>query len=147
MSYLFAYQMLKGGLSAVFVTDRSAAMPRVVHFEICADRPDRAVEFYQNVFGWEIRRWDGPLEYWLITTGDDDEPGINGGLVHRDSSVAGPTNIVEVPSLDEALMRIAQSSGHLVQSRTPVPGIGFIAHCMDTEGNSFAIMERDESAP
>ena len=44
-------------------------------------------------------------------------------------------------------MRIAQSSGHLVQSRTPVPGIGFIAHCMDTEGNSFAIMERDGSAP
>ena len=75
------------------------------------------------------------------------EAAVDTGLVHRDSSVAGPTNIVEVPSLDEALMRIAQSGGHVVQSRTPVPGIGFIAHCMDTEGNSFAIMERDESAP
>ncbi|MEC7843733.1 MAG: hypothetical protein VX911_12695 [Candidatus Latescibacterota bacterium] len=67
------------------------------------------MEFYQNVFGREIRRWDGPLEYWLITTGEDSEPGINDGLVHRESSVAGPTNIVEVPSLDEALLRIAQS--------------------------------------
>ena len=55
-------------------------MPRVVHFEICADEPDRAVEFYQSVFDWEIRRWDGPLEYWLIITGEDGEPGINGGV-------------------------------------------------------------------
>ena len=89
-------------------------MPRVVHFEICADHPERAVEFYQSVFGWEIRRWDGPLEYWLIITGQDEEPGINGGLVHRDSSVAGPTNIIDVPSLDTALLRI---EGTRVQSR------------------------------
>ena len=87
-------QMLEAGFGAAFVTARSAAMPRVVHFERCADEPDRAVEFYQN-FGREIRRWDGPLEYWLITTGEDSEPGINGGLVHRESSVAGPT--AEIP--------------------------------------------------
>ena len=68
----------------------------------CANEPDLAGECYQNVFGREIRRWDGPLEYWLITTGEDSEPGINDGLVHRESSVVDPTNIVEVPSLDEA---------------------------------------------
>ena len=122
-------------------------MPRVVHFEICADQPERAVEFYQSVFGWEVRRWDGPLEYWLIITGDDDEPGINGGLVHRDSSVVGPTNIIDVDSLDEAILRVAQSGGDIIQSTSPVPGIGFIAYCMDTEGNHFAMLERDESAP
>ena len=121
-------------------------MPRVVHFEICADQPERAVEFYQSVFGWEIRRWDGPLEYWLIITGQDEEPGINGGLVHRDSSVAGPTNIIDVPSLDAALLLIAHNGGSVVQSRTPIPGIGFVAYCTDTEGNHFAVMERDESA-
>ena len=94
-------------------------MPRVVHFEICADQPERAVEFYQNVFGWEVRRWDGPLEYWLIITGDDDEPGINGGLVHRDSSVVGPTNIIDVDSLDVAMLRVAQSGGDIIQSSSP----------------------------
>ena len=28
-------------------------MPRVVHFEIAADDPDRATRFYQDVFGWQ----------------------------------------------------------------------------------------------
>ena len=59
-------------------------MPRVVHFEICADDPERAVNFYQSTFGWKIRKWDGPQEYWVIITGNDDEPGINGGMVHRE---------------------------------------------------------------
>ncbi len=29
-------------------------MPRVVHFEIPADDPERAIEFYRQVFGWKI---------------------------------------------------------------------------------------------
>ena len=40
-------------------------MSRIVHFEINADDPQRAVAFYQNVFGWEIKKWRigsaGPL--------------------------------------------------------------------------------------
>ncbi|HEX3043728.1 MAG TPA: hypothetical protein VHY08_03160 [Bacillota bacterium] len=27
-------------------------MPRVIHFEILADQPERAAGFYQKVFGW-----------------------------------------------------------------------------------------------
>ena len=46
-------------------------MSRVVHFEVLADDPARAVEFYQNVFGWEATKWDGPEDYWLTTTGAD----------------------------------------------------------------------------
>jgi catechol 2,3-dioxygenase-like lactoylglutathione lyase family enzyme len=33
-------------------------MPRVVHFEIHADDPKRAIKFYQDVFGWEIVKQD-----------------------------------------------------------------------------------------
>ena len=35
-------------------------MPRVIHFEIPADDPDRAAKFYGNVFGWKLDKWDGP---------------------------------------------------------------------------------------
>ena len=42
-------------------------MSRVVHFEISADQPDRAIRFYQNVFGWQFTKWDGPMPYWLVT--------------------------------------------------------------------------------
>ena len=41
-------------------------MPRVVHFEIMADDPDRAVKFFKKVFGWRINKWEGPVDYWLI---------------------------------------------------------------------------------
>lgn len=34
-------------------------MNRVVHFEISADDPTRAVNFYTNAFGWEIKKWEG----------------------------------------------------------------------------------------
>src|SRR5262249_26811586 len=41
-------------------------MPRVIHFEISADDPQRAADFYARVFGWKITKWDGPQPYWLV---------------------------------------------------------------------------------
>jgi predicted enzyme related to lactoylglutathione lyase len=56
-------------------------MPRPIHFEIPADRPERAISFYQQVFGWQFQKWDGPMPYWLVKTGADG-PGIDGGLAY-----------------------------------------------------------------
>ena len=53
-------------------------MPRVVHFEIHAGDPERAISFYQRVFGWAFQKWEGPMDYWVITTGPDEQRGING---------------------------------------------------------------------
>ena len=46
-------------------------MPRPVHFDLSADDPDRAITFYSNAFGWKFDKWQGPFEYWVITTGVD----------------------------------------------------------------------------
>ena len=51
-------------------------MPRVIHFEIHAENPQRAVDFYTNLLGWQFTQWAGQ-EYWLIKTGDPAEPGID----------------------------------------------------------------------
>jgi uncharacterized protein len=32
-------------------------MSRVVHFEIHAEDPQRAINFYANVFGWQFSQW------------------------------------------------------------------------------------------
>ncbi len=56
-------------------------MPKVVHFEIPADNPQRAVKFYQKVFNWKIEKWQGPMDYWFVTTGEDKELGINGAII------------------------------------------------------------------
>ena len=46
-------------------------MPRVVHFEISADDPERVVNFYKDAFGWNINKWEAPMDYWLVQTGKE----------------------------------------------------------------------------
>ena len=58
-------------------------MPRPTHFEIPAENPERAMAFYGDVLGWTFQKWQGPVDYWLIMTGPEGEPGINGGLLRR----------------------------------------------------------------
>src|SRR5262245_24625789 len=62
---------------------RSILMARVVHFEVHAEDPQRAVRFYSGLFGWEFTKWEGPQDYWLIKTGPGGQAGINGGMVRR----------------------------------------------------------------
>ncbi len=40
---------------------------KVVHFEIPADNPERAKEFYQKAFGWQISQYLG-MEYHMVGT-------------------------------------------------------------------------------
>ena len=58
-------------------------MPRLVHFEIPAENSNLAVLFYQTVFDWEKEKWAGPFPYWLVTTGQDNEPKINGAIIEK----------------------------------------------------------------
>lgn len=120
-------------------------MPRVVHFEIPADDPDRAVKFYGNVFGWDIQTWGGPADYWLANTGPADEPGINGAVMRRPEW--GTCSIhISVPSLDEHLTKVREAGGEVVQPKSTIPSIGYMAYCRDTEGNVFGVFEEDPTA-
>ena len=121
-------------------------MPRVIHFEISADDPERAVKFYEDVLGWKVQKWEGPVDYWLITTGPDDEPGINGALMRRTDPSAGTWNTVEVSSVDALIAKVVEAGGKVVQPKVAIPGVGYQAYCMDTEGNIFGIHQSDESA-
>jgi uncharacterized protein len=126
-------------------------MPRVVHFEIPVDDPDRAVKFYKSLFGWGINKYPGPTDYWLITTGPDGEPGINGALMRREAQRDGPSPTafvctVDVLSIDEYIKKVAENGGSVATPKMPIPGIGWFAYCMDTEGNQFGIMQNDENA-
>ncbi len=121
-------------------------MPRVVHFEIAAENPERAVKFYSEVFSWKIEKWAGPVDYRLITTGSDDEPGINGAIMKRENPQATVTNTIEVPSADDFLSRVVAKGGKVVAPKMPVPGVGYAAYFQDTEGNVFGLMQPDTSA-
>ncbi len=118
-------------------------MPKVVHFELPADNTKRAVEFYQKVFGWTITNWEGPNEYWLITAGPDDEPGINGAITPRNMTDQVTTDTVAVESVDDSIKKIEEAGGTVVMSKQVIPSVGYIAYCKDTEGNLFGILQPD----
>ncbi len=120
-------------------------MPKVVHFELPADDTKRAVEFYKSVFGWTITSWEGPNEYWLITAGRDDEPGINGAITPRNMPGQVTTDTIAVESVDDSVKKIEEAGGTVVMSKQVIPGIGYIAYCKDTEGNLFGILQPDMS--
>lgn len=122
-------------------------MPRVVHFELTADDPERATRFYADVFGWDVQKWDGPEDYWLITTGKD-APGIDGAIMGRADGFPrqAAINTIDVESVDEVCSAIAAHGGEIMQPKTTIPGVGYLAYCKDTEGNIFGVMQRDNAA-
>jgi predicted enzyme related to lactoylglutathione lyase len=121
-------------------------MPRPVHFDLTVDDPERAMKFYREIFGWKFEKWDGPMEYWMATTGDEKEPGINGGLSKRGESNMPNMNTVGVTSVDKFSKMIQDEGGKVLVPKTPILGIGWFATCQDTEGNTFGIMEEDRTA-
>ena len=81
-------------------------MPKVVHFDLPADDTQRAIEFYSTVFGWTFDKWDGPMEYWLIDAGPDEEPGIHGGLAQRQDPDPGmPARCDKIYTLEEKQLK------------------------------------------
>ena len=126
-------------------------MRRVIHFEIHADDPDRAVKFYSTLFGWQFQKWGGPQDYWVVVTGPDGTPGINGGLLRRHGPAAGDAVIayvctIDVGSLDDTLRTAGALGAPVVVPKMPVPGVGWLAYCKDTEGNIFGVMQSDPNA-
>jgi predicted enzyme related to lactoylglutathione lyase len=120
---------------------KELTMGRIVHFEIMAGDPERAVRFYEEVFGWESSTWDGPMEYWLLTTGPAEEPGIDGAIMRRrDDDQPGAGAYVctaEVDSVEDTVKSVEAAGGE---------GVGYHVYFRDTEGNVFGAMQSDESA-
>jgi predicted enzyme related to lactoylglutathione lyase len=135
-------------------------MNRVVHFEIHAADPEGAARYYRQVFGWDVREWtvpgvDVPKEnrYWLVNTGSEPEPGINGGILFRrgappadGQAVNGYVCTIGVASVDEYVDKAVSAGGSIAVPKMPIKGVGWLAYCKDPEGNIFGLMQADKNA-
>jgi len=97
-------------------------MSRVVHFEMVGDDPDRMAKFYADIFGWKVQKWEGPQEYWLVITGEDGTPGINGGFGRRTKPDEGTTNTIEVEDAKATVAAVEKNGGKVVNVLHPIPG-------------------------
>ena len=116
-------------------------MARVIHFELPADKPERAVKFYEGLFGWKIDKWDGPVDYWLVTTGEEGEPGINGAIKDKATPESVTCNTLGVDSIDVYFNKVKGAGGQVLTEKMEIPGIGWHGYCKDTEGNIVGLME------
>jgi len=127
-------------------------MGRVVHFEVHATDPQLLIAFYTALCGWKFQRW-GDMDYWIITTGSDAEPGINGGLLPRRGARAldgAPLNAyvctATTASVDAAVVQAVSLGGAVALPKMPVPGIGWLAYVKDPDGNLLGLMQQDPAA-
>lgn len=128
-------------------------MPRPIHFEIHASDPERVQAFYRTLFGWQFQAWSGPAEYWVISTGEAAQPGINGGMVRRSGpapaegqAVNAFVCTVDVADLDATLRALPAAGGTLALPRMAVPGVGWLAYVKDPDGNLCGLMQADSAA-
>jgi len=121
-------------------------MSRVVHFELPVTNLESAKSFYGNVLGWKFTNWGGPQEYWLITTGANGTPGIDGAFYTPGPEMSGTVNTVDVDNLDDAVAKVTANGGSVAAPKMSVPGVGWLAYVKDPEGNTFGMMERDPNA-
>lgn len=116
-------------------------MPRPIHFDLGVTDPARAIAFYKAAFGWTVEKWNGPFEYYMITTGAPGEPGIDGGLAPSTGGTLEANLTLGVTSLEEAVASVTAAGGTIVGDIQTIPGVGRMVTCKDTEGNSFGLME------
>jgi len=121
-------------------------MGRVVHFEINASDMDRAERFYRDVFGWDVQRFDGPIDYRLLNTGPKTETGIDGALVERRGDADGDAVIayvctMHVDDIAATEEKVEQAGGEQVVARHEIPDVGQLSYFKDSEGNIFGALQ------
>jgi hypothetical protein len=122
-------------------------MYRPIHFEIPSANPEAAIKFYGDLFGWKFQSWGGgPMEYWIVDTGDASQPGIHGGLMKRVHPEQPCVNTIDVPDLDAMVEKAVAAGGQIALPKMPVPGVGWLAYVKDLDGHIFGLMQSDAAA-
>ena len=122
-------------------------MDQVVHFEIHADDPSRAIEFYRGAFGWEIQQM-GAESYWLATTTEQGGAGINGAILPRQgprpeigAPILGAVITVQVADLDASLAKCLELGAGVALKKMAIPNVGAVAYVHDTEANVVGLFQ------
>lgn len=112
-------------------------------FEIPSTQLNQAQTFYETVLDCKMRREPmGPSEGAVFPYEGEGVggsvmagptapvPGAGGTLIYLDAS----------PSLDAVLARVTAAGGHIAMPRQALPpGMGFIAHITDLDGNRVGL--------
>jgi uncharacterized protein len=133
----------------------------VVHFEMGYNDRERAVKFYESVFGWKMQSMGEEMgNYVVAQTAETSEDGmvqtkgaINGGFYQKtdDPLSQAPSVVVSVQDVKAAMKNVEDAGGKILGTMNEkgehtmepqmIPGVGLWMSAMDTEGNRFSILQ------
>ncbi|HTY48950.1 MAG TPA: VOC family protein [Steroidobacteraceae bacterium] len=115
------------------------AMPALGWHELAAADGDAALGFYRELFGWQL---DGSHDmgpqmgkYLLLGLG-----GKQFGGMYTSPDRRGWLLYFQVPSAAQAVTAVKAAGGKVLRGPMQVPGGGWVAHCVDPQGASFAVL-------
>jgi predicted enzyme related to lactoylglutathione lyase len=113
---------------------------KVIGFELSSQEPEKAAKFYSTVFGWKVAepQWD----YWAVTTGKNQNPGIDGGIGKGPNDYPHGTRIqIEVDSIDEALSKAKENGAMIVKDKMEFDDF-YLAYLVDPTGLGFGLIQK-----
>jgi uncharacterized protein len=106
---------------------------------------DRARAFYEAVFGWQFEPW-GPPGFYLIHTGAEASPGIQ-GLMHKRQEPRSGTGLngveptFSVRDVDAVAEAVEANGGRVTLTRSAIPTVGVLIRFLDPEDNDIGAMQ------
>jgi predicted enzyme related to lactoylglutathione lyase len=109
----------------------------VVRWQIVTATPDRAADFYTQLFGWEINV-DNALNYRMVDTGS--ERGIDGGIWPAPPGVTGFVQLfVEVDDVAACIERATARGAKVLIPPQKLPDGDELAILHDPSGIPFGV--------
>jgi predicted enzyme related to lactoylglutathione lyase len=110
---------------------------RVVYFEIGSADKQQLVNFYRELFGWQVR--DLGEGYTSVDTASGS--GLNGGVGRSSDGTPWASFYVETEDVQATLDQAASLGGSTVLGLTEIPNVGTFAMFKDPDGNLVGIVK------
>jgi hypothetical protein len=126
-------------------------MPQVAHFAINADDVNRALRFYEKVFGWKFQAYGPPGFYMVDERSAKTTVTLRGSLQKRREIVPGvPMRgfecTISVDDIQSTRTVIEKNGGKIVMPICTLAGVGQLLFFQDPEGNIAGAMQYDSEA-
>lgn len=114
----------------------------IVHIEFPSADADRSQRFWEGLFGWKFQDSGMPeMDYRMSQAGG---PAAAAIYVAEERS-GHPNYYFSTDDINASIAKVRELGGE-ADERSPVPGHGWFARCLDSESNAFHLYQQDESA-
>lgn len=139
----------QGAVFAVYHSDQLSTDPpqqagigKVSWHELATSDYEAGYSFYSDLFGWETKDDMDMGDGWIYRIYGQPESFHLGGMFTKPDEMPGPPYwlyYVSVPSVDDAVEKVKELGGQVLNGPMEVPGGDKIAQCMDPQGAAFAL--------